>query len=218
MRDNRKSQYAHHAMLFISGITVIGLAAGCSLTSPRSGVTGELAPSVSADPSASVNSGQSDVTRVAALLQVGIQQANQKNWLAAGTTFQDVLAINPSNVYALYDLGVIDQTNRDSSGAIGYYERALTVSKKYTPAMYNEAILLEKSSPQQALSLYQQITTINPQAATAYLRMSFVQAELGDHSAAQVSYAKAIAIDPGLGKFPLPSKAAPTATATPART
>jgi Tfp pilus assembly protein PilF len=83
--------------------------------------------------------------------------------------------------------------------------------------MYNEAILLEKSKPQQALSMYQQIITINPQAATAYLRMAFVQAGLGDHGAAQVSYAKAIAIDPSLGKYPLPSKEAATPSATPAR-
>ena len=159
----------------------------------------------------------SDVTRVAALLQVGIQQADQKDWAAATTTFQDVLAINPSNTYALYDLGVIDQANGDSSAAIGFYDKALVASKTYTPAMYNMAILLEKPEPQQALSLYQQIVDINPQASTAYLRMAFVQAELGDHSAAQVSYARAIAIAPSLGRYPLPSKEAATATATPAR-
>jgi Tfp pilus assembly protein PilF len=72
--------------------------------------------------------------------------------------------------------------------------------------MYNKAILLEESNPQQALSLYQQVVKINPQASTAYLRMAFVQAEQGDLGAAQVSYAKAIAIDPSLGKYPLPSK------------
>ena len=46
----------------------------------------------------------------------------------------------------------------------------------------------------------------NRERITAYLRMAFVQAEQGDLGAAQVSYAKAIAIDPSLGKYPLPSK------------
>jgi Tfp pilus assembly protein PilF len=190
---------------------IIGMtAAGCSRISPGA----EPATTGAAGTSASVNAGHSDVTRVAALLQVGIQRANQKDWAGATTTFQDVLAINPGNVYALYNLGVIDQTKGNPAAAIGYYKQALTVSKKYTPAMYNMAILLEKPDPRQALSLYQRIVAINPQASTAYLRMAFVQADLGENTAAQASYAKAIAIDPSLGKYPLPSKATATAAAT----
>jgi Tfp pilus assembly protein PilF len=219
MRYRKTQPNALRTIVFASAVTVIGLtAAGCSGFSPGAITTpGTLAASVAAGTSASVNAGHSDVTRVAALLQVGIQRANQKDWAGATTTFQDVLAINPGNVYALYNLGVIDQTTGRSAAAIGHYKMALTVSAKYTPAMYNMAILLEKPDPQQALSLYQQIVSINPQASTAYLRMAFVQAELGESSAAQVSYAKAIAINPSLGKYALPSKAAATVTATPAR-
>jgi tetratricopeptide (TPR) repeat protein len=198
-----------------TAVTVIGLtAAGCGAFSPGSTSPATLAASVAAGTSASVNAGHSDVTRVAALLQVGIQEADQKNWPAATTTFKNVLAINPGNVYAMYNLGVIDQINGNSAGAIGHYKSALAVSKQYTPAMYNMAILLEKPDPQQALSLYQQIISINPQASTAYLRMAFVQAEQGNRSEARASYAKAIAIDPGLGKYPLPATTKATATAT----
>jgi Tfp pilus assembly protein PilF len=216
MRHRKTQRKALRAITLSAAVTVIGLAAaGCTKVSPGA------EPSVPAGASASVNAGHSDVTRVAALLQVGIQRANQKDWMGATTTFQDVLAINPGNVYALYNLGVIDQTKGNPAAAIGYYKQALTVSKNYTPAMYNMAILLEKPDPQQALSLYQRIVAINPQASTAYLRMAFVQADLGDTSAAQASYAKAIAIDPSLGKYPLPAKATakPTATmaATPSR-
>jgi tetratricopeptide (TPR) repeat protein len=218
MQYRKTQQKSLRAVVFASAVTIVGLTmAGCSGISPGVADPGELAASVSAGTSASVNAGHSDVTRVAALLQVGIQRANQKDWAGATTTFQDVLAINPGNVYALYNLGVIDQTAGNSPEAIGYYKMAIRVSPKYTPAMYNMAILLEKPDPRQALALYQRIVVINPQASTAYLRMAFVQAELGDHSAAQVSYAKAIAIDPSLGKYPLPAKQAATATATPTR-
>lgn len=218
MQHRTTRQKPLRAVVFASAIAIAGLtAAGCSGISPGA----EPATSGAVGASASVNAGQSDVTRVAALLQVGIQRANQKDWAGATTTFQDVLAINPGNVYALYNLGVIDQTVGNSPEAIGYYKMAIRVSPKYTPAMYNMAILLEKPDPQRALALYQQIVSINPQASTAYLRMAFVQAELGDHSAAQVSYAKAIAIQPNLGKYPLPSntpaKTAATPTAAPTR-
>ena len=210
MRNNKASTGPLRAMALAAAVTVIGLtAAGCAGVTPGAYNPGEE--------TASVNAGQSDVTRVAALLQVGIQQANQQNWPAATTTFQDVLLINPSNVYALYDLGVIDQSTGKPAEAMGFYKQALTVNKKYTPAMYNEAILLEKSNPRQAVSLYQQVVTINPQASTAYLRLSFLQAKQGNRSAAELSYAKAVAIEPGLGKYPLPAPAPATVTATPTR-
>ena len=61
-------------------------------------------------------------------------------------TFQDVLAVDPSNVYANYDLGVIAQSNGDSPEAISYYNKALAANTTYTPAMYNEAILLENAA------------------------------------------------------------------------
>jgi tetratricopeptide (TPR) repeat protein len=207
MRYRKTQPSALLAMVLSTAVTAIALTAtGCSGFTPGSTAPGALAATVSVGTSASVNAGHSDVTRVAALLQVGIQRANQKDWSGATTTFQDVLAINPGNVYALYNLGVINQIQSDPAGAIGFYDKALAASKTYTPAMYNKAILLEESNPQQALSLYQQVVKINPQASTAYLRMAFVQAEQGDLGAAQVSYAKAIAIDPSLGKYPLPSK------------
>ena len=210
MRHHKAQQKAFRAIALSTAVTITGLAAtACTGISPGA----EPATTGAAGASASVNAGHSDVTRVAALLQVGIQRANHKDWTGATTTFQDVLAINPGNVYALYNLGVIDQTKGNPAAAIGYYKQALTISKNYTPAMYNMAILLEKPDPHQALRLYQQIVTINPQASTAYLRMAFVQEQLGETSAAQASYAKAIAIEPSLGKYPLPSKAA-TATAT----
>ena len=72
--------------------------------------------------------------------------------------------------------------------------------------MYNEAILLETSKPQQAIAVYQKIVSINPQASTAYLRMALVQAELGDIVAAKANDAKAVSIDPSLSKYKLPAK------------
>ena len=127
MRHRETQPYALRAIALPAAVMVIGLtAAGCAGISPES--TGE--PSVAAGSSASVNAGHSDVTRVAALVQIGIQEANQKNWSAATTTFKNVLALNPGNVYAMYNLGVIEQTNGNSAGAIGYYKSALAAIKQ----------------------------------------------------------------------------------------
>ena len=143
---------------------------------------------------------------VGALLQAGIRQAEQKNWSAADTTFSDVLAIVPRDVFALYNLGLIDQSVGDAAGAAYYYNQAIADDATYTPALYNLAITLESSGPGRALALYQKIVAINPKASTAYLRMAFVYAEQGDVQQATAARAKAIAIDPGLARYPLPAK------------
>lgn len=143
---------------------------------------------------------------VAALLQVGIRQAEQKNWSAADTTFSDVLAIVPRNVFALYNLGLVDQSVGDTAGAAYYYNKAIADDGNYTPALYNLAITLEGSDPGRALQLYQRIVAVNPKASTAYLRMAFVYAARGDLQQAAAARARAVSLDPGLGKYRLPAK------------
>ena len=147
-----------------------------------------------------------DGSQIASLLQSGLAQADKHNWSAAETNFQNVLAISPLNVYANYDLGVIAQNAGNPSDALAYYNNALAANAKYTPAMYNKAIILESSKPKQAIAVYQKIVSINPQASTAYLRMALVQASLGDIVAAKANDAKAVSIDPAFSKYKLPAK------------
>jgi Tfp pilus assembly protein PilF len=145
-----------------------------------------------------------DQSIVARLLQVGIGQAEQRDWPGARTTFGDVLAISPHNVYALYNLGLIAQTTGNTSGAVSYYNQAIASNAKYTPAMYNLAIMLEHSQPARAIDLYKRIVAINPKASTAYLRLAFVYAGQGKSLEAKDAQAAAIAIDPTLGRYSLP--------------
>ena len=130
----------------------------------------------------------------------------RQKWSAATTTFQKVLAISPSNFYADYDLGWIAQARGNSSEAISYYKKSLAANAAYTPAMYNEAILLETSDPQQAIGMYQKVVRIDPRASTAYLRLAVVQAEQGDMTDAKANDAKAVSIDHALSKYKLPAK------------
>jgi tetratricopeptide (TPR) repeat protein len=153
----------------------------------------------------------SGVSTVNALLEQGIAQAEANKLPEAATTFQDILAISPTNKYALYNLGVIEQKRRDASGALARYDQALKADPKYTPAMYNKALILEKSDPNESLALYRQIVTLNPKASTAYLRMAIVDAKQKKLSQAKQARAKAIALDPRLASYQMPS---PCTTAT----
>jgi tetratricopeptide (TPR) repeat protein len=141
----------------------------------------------------------------ATLLNIGIAQASAKQYLQAETTFRDVLVLSPHNKFAWYNLGLIAQLQKKSEPALTDYSKALATDPSYTPAMYNKAILLERANPRSALALYKQITSINPQASTAYLRESFVYERLGQRNKARQARARAVALDGRLSTVTSPA-------------
>jgi tetratricopeptide (TPR) repeat protein len=189
----------NHAMISAAVLAMVATAAvACSSSSATTAAT--------SSPRKTSSASLADGSQVTSLLQSGLTQADKKNWSVATTTFKKVLAINPGNVYANYDLGWIAQSTGNSNEAIGYYTKALAANAAYTPAMYNEAILLETSHPQQAIAVYKKIVSIDPKASSAYLRLALVQAEQGDTTDAKANDAKAVALDPALSKYKLPAK------------
>jgi len=162
--------------------------------------------SASSTPSSSADSVQSVTNSAAALINTGIAQANAKQYQQAETTFRDVLVVSPNNKFAWYNLGLIAQVENQTSTALADYSKALSIDPKYTPAMYNKAILLERANLYSALALYQQITSINPKAATAYLRESFVYGRFGDKSKAKEARARALALDSSLSTLTAPGQ------------
>jgi tetratricopeptide (TPR) repeat protein len=196
-----------HAMISAAVLAIVATAAvACSSSSH----TAAPAPSPTHTPSspAGTDSPNSLTTssQVTGLFQAGLTQMANKKWSAATTSFQNVLAISPGNLYANYDLGVVAQATGHYSEAISYYNKTLAANAAYQPAIYNEAILLESSDPQQAIAMYQKVVKIDPKAATAYLRLAVVQAEQGDSTDAKANDAKAVSIDPALSKYKLPAK------------
>jgi tetratricopeptide (TPR) repeat protein len=182
-------------------IAIVTLVAGCASGKNDASSPTTVNASGTAAGITTVNS-----TAVETLLKQGLSQAQAKQLGQAEDTFNNVLLLDPKNVYALYNLGVIDQTQNNSAGALTYYNEALRADSTYTPAMYNKAIILEASDLDAALSLYKQIVAINPTASTAYLRMAFVYAKQGDSQKAEEARDKAIALDASLAKYPLPAK------------
>jgi len=131
-----------------------------------------------------------------------LPEANQLS--QAATTFEDILAVSPTNKYALYNLGLIDQERHDLSGAVARYNQALEADTTYTPAMYNKALILETSDPNASLALYGRIVKLNPRASTAYLRMAIVYTRENKAAQAKQAHAKAIALDPRLANYQMP--------------
>ena len=184
------------------GITLALAAAGCGASNHNATPPSTTASATGSAGAAAANNSAA----VSTLLKQGLSQAQARQLGQAETTFKNVLLLDPKNIYALYNLGVIDQTDNNNAGALDYYDKAISADSSYTPAMYNKAIILEATNLDAALALYKQIVAINPKASTAYLRMAFVYAKQGQAIKANEARAKAVALNASLSKYPLPAK------------
>jgi len=190
--------HQHRLALVFTALIISGLAlTGCGSGSGNRGSSAQTSSSASAQ--ASANS-------VTALINTGIAQANARQYPQAETTFRDVLVLSPRNKFAWYNLGLLAQVQNRPSAAIADYTEAVGTDPNYTPAMYNKAILLEGTNPHSALALYERITSINPKAATAFLRESFVYTRLGDKVQAAQARARAVALDSRLKTITTPAQ------------
>ncbi|MGL5819152.1 MAG: tetratricopeptide repeat protein [Phycicoccus sp.] len=180
------------------GLVIAALSA-CTSDDEPSGSTSASA-SRSADPAG---------TQVATLLQDGIEFAQNNQLDQASTTFTNVLTLDPDNKFALYNLGLLAQTRKDTRGALTFYDRALAADPGYQPALYNKAIVLEATDIDQSIALYERITAADAKASTAWFRLSVSYAAQGDEAKAKEARDKALALDPGLASAPTTTAPAP---------
>ncbi len=130
-----------------------------------------------------------------ALLSLGIQQATAGQAAAARATFQQLLALDPQNKYAWFNLGYLAQQANTPTEAVTDYDKALATDPNYTPAMYNKAIVLESSDVAGAIALYRKILVINPKASTTHVRLGLLLDKTGDKTGAQTEFTAAVALD-----------------------
>lgn len=129
--------------------------------------------------------------------------------------YKQVIADDPSNKFAHYNLGLIAQTEGRNDEAAASYREVLKVDPRFVPANFNLAIILTETDPDEAIRLYRRIIDIEPQNAPAHLNLGFVLKEHGDEKAGEAEIAKAIEIDPSLSKRVEPNSTAGPATPTP---
>ena len=163
--------------------------------------TALLLSGCSDDPSDDVAPGSAasaDADAATTLIQTGLDQMAAGDDSAARTTFENVLALDPANVYALYNLGVIAQNADSSDEAIDYYDQALVAQPDYTPALYNKAILLETRDLDQSVQLYRQVIGVDDQLAAAYMRLGFALVHLGETEEGEGYLEQGIMLDPAM--------------------
>jgi tetratricopeptide (TPR) repeat protein len=170
--------------------------AGLALTGCADDPVGEnAAPAADASPSTSA---------VDTLIATGLAQITSEDLKGAEATFTSVLTLEPSNVYALYNLGYINQSRDDVAAAITRYNEAIGVDPDFAPALYNLALLTETADLQASVDLYRRVIDQEPEYAAAYMRLGFALKELGEKEEAQEMLDRGIALDPAMADVESP--------------
>ncbi|GAB2768559.1 tetratricopeptide repeat protein [Streptomyces bullii] len=136
-----------------------------------------------------------------AVLRKGIKQGEAGDLAGAAKTFRKVLDLDAGNKLAWYNLGVIAQYDARTADALAAYDKALKADPKYTPALYNKAILLEPSDTDQAIAILRRVVVANPKAATAYLHLGQNLVKKNRDSEAEDAFVSAVRVDPSLRRL-----------------
>jgi tetratricopeptide (TPR) repeat protein len=131
-------------------------------------------------------------------LAAGIAAQRAGNYGTATTDYSKVLNTEPRNVYALYDLGDVEQFQHQDAAAATHYEQALAVNPKFENALYNLAIIDSKSKPREAKVLYLEVVALYPNDAVARLNLGRVLLTLGEKKAADTQINLAVNLEPSL--------------------
>jgi tetratricopeptide (TPR) repeat protein len=131
-------------------------------------------------------------------LETGLAQQRAGNLDAAAEQYQRVLDVRPTDKYANYNLGVIEQSSRPEL-AEGYYRAALADDPAFVPALFNLAILRTKvGATQEAIDLYLRVIEARSNYAAAYLNLGLLFRDAGQASKATRYLNEALALDPSL--------------------
>jgi Tfp pilus assembly protein PilF len=168
----------HHRFLAAAGVILIAalVLASCS----RSG-----APQAHATPPS-----------VLPTLDKAIHEEIHGQYAAAVADFLTVVKTDPKSQLAWYDLGVIADRGNETSQAERDYRAAIAADPTYVPALYNLAVLLAPTEPRQAITLYRQAVTQEPNDADARLNYGFTLLATGQQAAGRAQLAEAIKLNP----------------------
>jgi Flp pilus assembly protein TadD len=166
--------------------------------SPATRATASGPASPAAEPVRKTADGKTADRMTENLIQAGIRQGENQDFSGATRSFRKVLALDPANKFAWYNLGVIAQHDNRTADARAAYDHALKIDPGFASALYNKAILLGPSDTDQAIVILRHIVEADPRAATAYLHLGQALARKGRHDEAEDAFGLAVHADPSL--------------------
>jgi tetratricopeptide (TPR) repeat protein len=112
--------------------------------------------------------------------------------------YRKVLAHDPKNKFAFYNLGLIDQRAGRTASAEQFYRQALAVDPEYVPALFNLAIVVTSQSADEAVTLYRKVIALQPENASATLNLGLLLRAAGQTDEGDSLVTKAHTLDPSV--------------------
>jgi tetratricopeptide (TPR) repeat protein len=171
------------------------------------------APGDSSAAGSTPNSASSDAN--AALLTQGLAKHNAGDLVGAAAIYNQILSTDAKNQYALFNLGVIAQTNKNYDEAVTKYTAAIAVDGKFYSALYNLGLTYAaKGDRTNAIAFLRKAVDADPKAAQAYYNLGTLLVQDGKNDEGAALLAKSFELNPTLK----PKAEAPATTAAPATT
>jgi len=142
----------------------------------------------------------SPAAQAAKYLQDGLTAQAQGHTDQAISDYRQVLAIDPKNKYAIYNLGLNDQLAGRAQQAEQEYRQALAIDPNDPYALYNLAILRTGPAPQEAVDIYRHLLALNPSDAAGHLNLGFLLYAMGQKTDGTAELKLATGLDPTLTK------------------
>ena len=128
---------------------------------------------------------------------LAIKSHFQNDLKNAELLYKKVLNINPSNLSACNNLGIILTNLNNTKDAEKYYLKAIKINPNYADANYNLAGLYKSTEKiQDSIKYYKKTILINPNYADAYNNIGLIHFEKGENLIAKEYFEKAITIKP----------------------
>jgi protein O-GlcNAc transferase len=121
-------------------------------------------------------------------LDTGLQQHQAGDLAKAEGSYRDCLRYDSMNKFCLFNLGVIAQTQQRAEEAQNFYRLALVSDAAFTPALYNLAVLLAPTSPQESIALYRLLLQAKPDDVAGHLNLGDLLRTQGDEAGAIEQY------------------------------
>ncbi|MDP9247037.1 MAG: tetratricopeptide repeat protein, partial [Candidatus Dormibacteraeota bacterium] len=132
-------------------------------------------------------------------LQAGLAASAAGNVDEATTHYKACIALDSTNKYCIFDLGVIAQTANRLLEAENDYRLALLLDPDFAPALYNLAILRTATGGlDEAIALYRHLIEVDPTNASGHFNLGLALAASGDIEGGQKELAEGVRLNPAL--------------------
>jgi len=137
-------------------------------------------------------------TTPAQKFSAGLAALTQGKDQQAATYFKELVAANPRDSNAEYNLGLAEAYLNEPAAAEAAYQRAIAIDPKMTSALYNLADLQEAHDPQLAIATLRRVLAIDPNNTSAQFNLGYWLEQRGKIAEGEALLGKAIAADPSL--------------------